>query len=277
MKTTTILGLPLLATVSLALKESISNRPGVSGEVCLSSLLLAASKPPLCSLSHDHPVVKQSSPSEKVLLDDTVSPWTQSTTCYQNSTVHLEFCVYISAPFANGRGMAVITDKTRAAHIARSVANFMPDSSAQTAGPLVHKVTQKPVNVVNPKYKVVPMEGKGFGVIATGPIMRGELILQETVSMLIDYAAFTQVPKDKLRKLQRVAIDGLPKAHRKRFLEMSPGSAGWDADVEELVERVLVTNSFDVEMEDGVRDDEFYAAFVESEFPALMILSEYVI
>ncbi|KAH6693831.1 hypothetical protein F5X68DRAFT_199758 [Plectosphaerella plurivora] len=264
MKTTTIIGLPLLATVSLALKESISNR---QDEVCLSSLLLAA-RPPLCSLSHEHPVIKQTPPIEKVLLD-TVSPWTQSTTCYQNGTVGLEFCVYLSTPFANGRGMAVITDKSRAAHIARAVAGFMPeDTKARRAteelAPLIHKVTQKPVNVVNPKYKVVPMEGKGFGVIATGPIKMGELILQETVSMLIDYAAFTHVPKDKLRKLQRVAIDGLPKAHRKRFLEMSPGAAGWDSNVEELVERVLVTNSFDVEMEDKVRDDEFYAAFVET-------------
>lgn len=268
MKTTTLFGLSLFATASLAVKESISNRPGVTGEVCLSSLLLAASKPPLCSLSHDHPVIKKEDPSEKVLLN-TVSPWTQSTTCYQNSTADLEFCVYVATPFANGRGMAVITDKTRATHIARAVAGFMPDDPKAKKvmadlAPLVHKITQKPVNVVSPKYKVVPMEGKGFGVVAAGPIMRGELILQETVSMLIDYAAFTQVPRQKLRQLQRAAIDGLPSAHRQRFLEMSPGAAGWHADTEELVERVLVTNSFDVEMEDGVRDDEFYAAFVES-------------
>ncbi|KAG7137874.1 hypothetical protein HYQ46_008430 [Verticillium longisporum] len=45
---------------------------------------------------------------------------------------------------------------------------------------------------------------------------------------------------------------------------MSPGAHGGDVGFDELVERVMATNSFDVDTDDGVRDDEFFAAFVET-------------
>lgn len=266
MKTTTALSLSAHILTTQALKESISNRPAFAGEICLSSLLYSASKPPLCSLGHEHPVVEQDLPlSEKVLSEtDTESPWAPTTSCYHNTTIDMEFCVYVAPSFANGKGVAVITDKLRVAHIERAVAGYMPED-LEGLQPLIHSITQKPINVLHPKFKVVPMEGKDFGAIATGPIARGEIIIQESVSMLIDYAAFSRVPKPRMLQLQQAAIDSLPVAHRARFLDMSAGHEGRTADVETQIERVLVVNSFDVAMDDDVRDDDFYAAFVESE------------
>lgn len=268
MKTSTTLTGLLHLVAAHALKESISNRPG---DICLSSKLFAASKPPLCSSNHDeHPIVHQDLPQGEKVLSDTESPWSSSTNCYRNATIDMEFCVYVSSSFANGKGTAVITDELRLPQIAKAVTRYSAkglavDQLPENLEPLLHGITEKPINVMNSKFKVVPMEGKGFGAVATGPIARGEIIIQESVSMLIDYAAFTRVPRSTMKQLQRAAIDGLPSAHRARFLDMSAGHEGPTDIVEEQVERVLVTNSFDVDMEDGERDDDFYAVFVESE------------
>ncbi|CRK47728.1 hypothetical protein BN1723_016785, partial [Verticillium longisporum] len=162
------------------------------------------------------------------------NPWSQTpTNCYHNLTLNSDFCVYTSSRVANGKGTAIITDNLRAAHLARAVA-LLADA---TDDPLVHAGSHKPINVQNAKYKIVPIPGKDLGAVATERIVRGEIILQETVSLLIDYAAFGAVPRDEMRRLQGDAVRGLPARHRDRFMDMSPGAHGGDVGFDELVER----------------------------------------
>ncbi|KAF3355201.1 NAP1-binding protein 2 [Verticillium dahliae VDG1] len=236
---------PFYIITSQAVRESISNKPDTASGVCLSSQLLAAHEPlPICTTRHATVATdKQQFSSEKVLggaEDAGSNPWSQTpTNCYHNSTLNSDFCVYTSSRVANGKGTAIITDNLRAAHLARAVA-LLADA---TDDPLVHAGSHKPINVQNAKYKIVPIPGKDLGAVATERIVRGEIILQETGD----------------------AVRGLPARHRDRFMDMSPGAHGGDVGFDELVERVMATNSFDVDTDDGVRDDEFFAAFVESE------------
>lgn len=234
------------ASSALALRESISSR---SDEICISSQLLAASSSnPICR-NKDGIQLATSRDSQSPLTSSGSSlTWTKTTSCSKNGTSALQFCIYHSADYA-GKGISIITDKERADHISRSWGFTKPESLEGVNQPL-------------PKFRVAEVPGKGYGLVATHRIARGEVIIKETASLLIDYGAFLMIPPDQMKKMQAEAIDYLPFSHRSQWMNMS--SHGYRGDHLSMVDKILVTNSFDVEMDDAKRDDDFYAVFVNS-------------
>ncbi|KAK1989631.1 SET domain-containing protein [Colletotrichum falcatum] len=264
MKTSLVL---LGAGSALAFRDSKIMSSG-SGEMCISSQLLAASSGEfVCrnnksgadllyndSRDQQFPLSGTTTPPPPPPFTSSSSPashpaWTHSAPCFRNSTDSPEFCIYHAGGYASGKGISIITDADRAAHITRSRGFTNPEDLEGTNRPL-------------PKFEVAKVPGKDYGLIATLPIRRGEIILRETASLLIDYAAFTHIPPDDMRVLQAQAIDYLPNPHRGEWLNMS--SHGFHGDHISMVDKILVTNSFDVEVDDARRDDDFYAVFVNT-------------
>ncbi|GJC95604.1 lysine methyltransferase [Colletotrichum higginsianum] len=228
-----------------------------SGEMCISSQLLAASSSnPICRNKDGADLLSGSGRGrggDQFSLAGSIPPspttphsnWTHTSPCFRNGTDSPEFCIYHAAHYG-GKGMSIITDAERAAHITRNWGFTRPQELEGVNRPL-------------PKFEVAKVPGKDYGLVATIPIRRGEVILRETASLLIDYAAFTHVPLDEMKKLQVHAIDYLPFNHRSQWLNMS--SHGFQGDHTAMVDKILLTNSFDVEMDDVKRDDDFYAVF----------------
>ncbi|KAJ0341784.1 hypothetical protein COL922a_001878 [Colletotrichum nupharicola] len=229
-----------------ALRDSISSRPD---EICISSQLLAASSSnPVCR-NKDGLTLSHSDEAQNPLKGSATSfSWTKTSPCFKNGTDSLEFCIFHSQTYGN-KGISIITDAERAAHITRSWGFTKPESLEGTNQPLQ-------------KYHVAKVPGKDYGLVATVPIKRGEIIVKETASLLIDYAAFANVPPAEMKKMQAHAVDYLPFNHRSQFMNMS--AHGYQGDHLSMVDKIIVTNTFDVEMDDAKRDDDFYAVFVNT-------------
>ncbi|KAJ0147366.1 SET domain-containing protein 5 [Colletotrichum tanaceti] len=231
-----------------------------SSEMCISSQLLAASSSnPICRSKDGADLLSgrgrgsgdQFSLAGSVPAPSPTSPdpsWTHVTHCFKNSTDSPDFCIFHAANYG-GKGISVITDAERATHIGRNWGFTRPKELEGANRPI-------------PKFEVAEVPGKGYGLVATRPIRRGEVILRESASMLIDYAAFMHVPMSQMKKLQAHGIDLLPFHHRSQWLNMS--SHGFQGDHLSMVDKILITNSFDVEMDDAMRDDDFYAVFVNT-------------
>ncbi|WYZ40108.1 hypothetical protein EsH8_IV_000449 [Colletotrichum jinshuiense] len=227
-----------------------------SGEICISSQLLAASSSNSICRSKDGVDLFSSLGDQAVLAGSSASTeltpadkhWTHKAPCFKNGTEAPEFCIYHSATYG-GKGISIITDADRAVHITRNLGFTVPEALEGTNRPLQ-------------KFEVAKVPGKDYGLVATIPIRRGEIILRETASLLIDYAAFSHVPTEDMKKMQAHAVDYLPFNHRGQWLNMS--SHGYQGDHLSMVDKILVTNSFDVEMDDAKRDDDFYAVFVNT-------------
>ncbi|KAK1979422.1 hypothetical protein LZ30DRAFT_783470 [Colletotrichum cereale] len=255
MKTSLVL---LGAGSALAFREAKIISSG-SGEMCISSQLLAASSggDSICRNKNGADLLysdrgDQQFPLVGASSFSSSSPshpaWTHSTPCIKNSTSSPEFCIYHAAGYA-GKGISIITDAERAAHITRSIGFTRPEELEGANKPL-------------PKFEIAKIPGKDYGLVATLPIRRGEEILRESASVLIDYAAFAHVSTEDIHKMQAHAVDYLPHPHRGEWLNMS--SHGYQGDHISMVDKILVTNSFDVEMDDDRRADDFYAIFVNT-------------
>ena len=235
--------LPLCAA-SAAAGDAITNQMnmGICRSPSLSSFPLF---PDLAVCSHDGLISRY----------DGVKPteWTHSAPCFRNGTAS-EFCIYTSQTFADSRGMSLLTSPRRAANIRKARAFTNPEE--------IRGVNQDIVRDRIASYTVVAMPGKGMGVVAAKPLNRGDLIMSNTVSIMIDYAAFETVPEDEMRRLQVAGVEYLPMSHRSRLMNLSSHS-----EVEgyyKRVEKILSTNAFDIDIGD---DDEysFYVVFPESE------------
>jgi len=235
--------LPFCAASAVA-RGSIANNVGIG--ICRSPALTSNELfPDLAVCSRDGIVSAY----------DGVKPggWTYSSPCFRNGTT--EYCVYASQSFADSRGISIITHPRRAAKIARQPAFTQPENVAG----LNQDIVQDEAHV----YKVVPMPGKGMGVIATKPLNRGDHIMSNTASMMIDYGAFENVPEGDVARLQAAGVDYLSPEHRSRLMTLSTHDQA-DLSRHKLIEKILATNSFDIDNDDG-EDYNFYVVFPESE------------
>lgn len=150
----------------------------------------------------------------------------------------------------------MVTTAERAAYLARNTAFSNPNA---TRG-----INQDIVRTSPAKYKVERIEGKGMGVVATGFINRGELIMANTVSLMYDYGAYENLDREQYLESQAKAIDSLPEAHRQLFLDLSTHDEA-NFTYLELVDKITSTNAFDInpEEDDVDQENKFYVIFPE--------------
>ncbi|CAI4219244.1 unnamed protein product [Parascedosporium putredinis] len=138
------------------------------------------------------------------------------------------------------RGLIVLTEAERARHLLKYAGFRDPDLAVSKAGGWVG------LNTFNPKAKVVPIPGKEFGV---------------TASLLVDYNAVYSLERTDVMRLQAFGIELLPTAMRDRVLNMS--THGSRQDVVHALEKVLVTNAFEVKVDDD-NTNGLYALFPDT-------------
>lgn len=181
--------------------------------------------------------------------------WTHTTPCFRLDPSGQEFCVFTDTNFADGRGISLVTKAHRAEYFAATPAFVKPG---------VDKGVNQDLNRTIPaKYKMQEIPGKGMGIVATEHIRSGDLIMANTVSLLVDYGAFT-LPREKYFELQVSAVDHLPSAHRAAVLALSTHDEthlGHD----EHVDKLIATNSFDIYPgdEDEENSDTMFGIFPE--------------
>ncbi|GAB1313756.1 SET domain-containing protein 5 [Madurella fahalii] len=170
------------------------------------------------------------------------APWTHRPYCVVPlSTGPIEkFCVYSSSAFNHGSGVSVITTPQAAASIAGAIQDPLPAwrfrRHLSHQGHLATETYDLP-------YTVMPIPGKGLGVVATKHIKQFEVIMTSFPAMIADNAFFPsegdESPVEYPRLFQK-ALDQLP--DKERFLALTR-SKGDDFDP---VEDLIRTNAFGV-------------------------------
>jgi hypothetical protein len=237
-----------LLTVCVASAAAMldSSRPTrVDYGICLSPLLYGSPlSDPVCA--SDRIVTKFT--TETVTKAGDI--WTQTSPCFRNGTDD-EYCVFHSPLLGGGRGFSIVTTHERAQQIAKSKAFRLSKEEIELR------------NKMSRKTKVVAIPGKEYGIMAVERIIKGERIISETASLMVDYGGFEVVPQNELWSMQGRGVDFLPHQHKMRFLNMS--THGAELGYLEKIEKILNTNAFDVELDDD-EDDNLYAIFAESEW-----------
>lgn len=189
--------------------------------------------------------------------------WSRTTPCYKNNTDNTEFCVYTSESFAENHGITIMTSPSRAIQFSQIPAFADPETVRGVNRDIVYETEHGRRSDQSPlSYRVEAMLGKGYGVVATKHLNRGDLIMSTTASVVIDYALFESIPDEEVRRMQTVAVDSLPPLHHARFMNLSTHDA--TEGHEQIVTKILATNAFDIETDN---DDEYgyFVVFPESE------------
>ncbi|GAB1320204.1 hypothetical protein MFIFM68171_10414 [Madurella fahalii] len=181
--------------------------------------------------------------------------WTHTSPCFQLLSSNQEYCVFTDTNFADGRGISLIMGARRANYLATSPAFVEPE--------LNRGVNQDLNRTIPAKYKVQEIPGKGMGVVATEHIRRGDLIIANTLSLLIDLEAYS-LPKDEYLQLEAAAVDHLPSAHRAALLALSTHDEA-NLPHAEHIDKLIDTNSFNIYPDDGDEEgsDTMFGVFPE--------------
>lgn len=178
--------------------------------------------------------------------------WTHSSPCFQGEGGDEPICVFTDTTFAAGRGISLVTAPRRANYVATTPAFAEPET--------VQDINQDLGSRIPAKYEMRELPGKGMGLLATAHIRRGELIMANTASLMIDYRTFNELTKPQYKALQAHAVDNLPAAHRALVLNLSTHTSSALPHIE-LVDRIAATNSFDIDP-DETDTDQHHSFFV---------------
>ncbi|KAK3302440.1 uncharacterized protein B0T15DRAFT_305542 [Chaetomium strumarium] len=180
--------------------------------------------------------------------------WTQSSPCSKGEWSEQHICVFTNASFAGGRGISLVTTSRRANYLATTPAFVEPG--------VVEGINR---GLSSAKAEMREIPGKGMGLIATAHIQRGELLMAETPSLMVDYRAFDELSKEQYTSLQAHAVRNLPAPHSALVLSLSTHTTNTShLTFEERIDLVASTNSFDIEPDDGDDADQhnsFYSLF----------------
>ncbi|KAK3295620.1 uncharacterized protein B0H64DRAFT_322698 [Chaetomium fimeti] len=169
--------------------------------------------------------------------------WTHSSPCFQGDHAEQPICVFTNTRFADGRGISLVTTPKRASYLASSPAFTNPES--------VHGINQDLHPTVPTKYEMRHIPGKGMGLIATAPIPRGEQIMANTASLMIDYRAFNELTREQYTALQAHAVARLPPDHAAAILALSPDATTNNNNNSttraDLIDAIAATNGFDID------------------------------
>ncbi|KAH6850045.1 hypothetical protein B0I37DRAFT_390386 [Chaetomium sp. MPI-CAGE-AT-0009] len=135
------------------------------------------------------------------------------------------------------------TQSNRSAHLASAPAFTNPES--------VHGINQDLNQTAPTKYEMRHIPGKGMGLIATAHIPRGEQIMANTASLMIDYRAFNELTRAQYTALQAHAVAHLPADHAAAILALSPDAATTTTSNSttqaDLIDAIAATNGFDID------------------------------
>lgn len=129
-------------------------------------------------------------------------------------------CLFTSAEFRNGHGTSLVTTTTSASHLIGLGA--FSDKPAPLAA--------QRRDSLGPSYDIVPVEGKGQGVVANRLIRRGEIIMVDFPAVLVSIPFLADTKPHHRRRLIKQAINQLPEETRSRVYGLSRSSSKYEVD-----------------------------------------------
>ncbi|KAK4202764.1 hypothetical protein QBC40DRAFT_320583 [Triangularia verruculosa] len=137
-----------------------------------------------------------------------------------NTTVSRIDCLFTSTTFRNGHGISLISSTLTTSHII-AVGSF--DDEAPPLG-----VQRR--ESLGPAYEIVPVEGKGLGVVAKRKIKRGEIVMSDYPVLLIGTGFLGSAQPHHRRRMLKQAINQLPEKLRSKVKGLSRGAEKYEVD-----------------------------------------------
>ena len=134
-------------------------------------------------------------------------PWTHDPFCIPGKTPEATFCVWSDSKFARGRGISIIATPTSARLVAQHAA-FKNSLYIEEAN-----------KEVVMKYEIRPLPGRGLGLVAKEPLLRGARIFSHTPVIAAQLTTET-LPDDDLYLLHQIAVKQLPYRTRDKFVSL---------------------------------------------------------
>ncbi len=210
----------------------------------LASALLVVSIQTQCPWDSIIPSLRLTGNCALPIDDDTSpkqdNPWTHLPYCAIPSSFEgsKKFCVYSSSAFNDGSGISLVTKPETAASIADTILDPLP--AWRSRGHLAGRSREH----YDLGYQVMPIPGKGFGVIATRRIRQFESILTSFPAMIVDDEVFSAKEGHGLlpegTRLLQKALDQL--RDKPRFLDLAKSQR----EGVHLVDDVIQTNAFGI-------------------------------
>lgn len=129
-------------------------------------------------------------------------------------------CLFTAADFRNGHGLSLVTAATTASHLI-SLGAFADWPSSPAA--VQH-------DGLGPAYEIVPVEGRGKGVVARRRIRRGEIVMVDVPAVLIGTAFLVDTKPHHRRRLLKQAINQLPEETRTRVYALYRSDSQYEVD-----------------------------------------------
>ncbi|KAK4151243.1 hypothetical protein C8A00DRAFT_17328, partial [Chaetomidium leptoderma] len=185
--------------------------------------------------------------------------WTHSSPCFQGAGADEPICAFTDTNFAEGRGISLVTTARRASYLATTPPLTDPD--------VVKGINQDLNRTIRARYEMREIPGKGMGLIATEHIMRGDPIMANTASLMIDYRAFNELSRPEYTGLQAHAVANLDRAHQTILLNLSSHdpAAAQTLPLTDLIDKIAATNGFDIDPSDDDPDqhNSYFVLFPE--------------
>jgi hypothetical protein len=129
-------------------------------------------------------------------------------------------CLFTSAEARSGHGISLVTTTTTAAHLVGMDAfSDKPDPPAAQ-----HRAS------LGPAYEVVPVPGKGQGVVAKRRIRMGEIVMVDVPAVLIAISFLAETKPHHRRRMLKQAIRQLPEETRNSVYGLHKSSSQHEVD-----------------------------------------------
>src|ERR1700761_96489 len=171
-------------------------------------------------------------------MEGDYAPWTQRPMCVKASGQLLggkadldTYCTFTKKDFAEGRGIAMVTTPTQAKIIAELLA-FKDPESIEGINDLITGTFGPP------SYVARRFPEKGIGLVANRTLVRGDRIMQETVTFLYHRSAIGSITEENRIPLQWHSVYSLPEETREELLALHTHHGG------DKIDDIMRTNAF---------------------------------
>lgn len=161
---------------------------------------------------------------------DTYEQCPKPAPCHQ-SGAESEFCVF-AANAKNDKGISKVVPMVTTQERASTLMQVLSDAD-------IHKHE----GASKSKYNVMPVPGKGLGIVSTQALERGEHILSDLPTLIIDHCMMSTVPQYHLARLMNEAAKRLSPLQLDRLMNLDVfGDA--PPDEHYLVGRIYATSAY---------------------------------
>ncbi|KAL2158713.1 hypothetical protein VTH06DRAFT_4195 [Thermothelomyces fergusii] len=161
--------------------------------------------------------------------NDNVMTWTLRPRCidpwYKQINTSSVDCLFTSTEFRNGHGISLVTSTEVVSHLIGLEAFVDKPAPQPRSSP-----AEDDGAAAGPAYEIVPVEGKGMGVVATRRIRKDEIFMVDVPAMLISLNFLTSTKPHHRRIILEQALSQLPPETRDRAYALSRGSAPYEVD-----------------------------------------------